>query len=150
MEQLSLFQATHDDCRITKPIRLIECFGGIGAQSKALEVLGIEKEEGRGHTYILTYSFPANSSFHPNYAEGEGQRLRIRKLTPFETGRLMGFQKRDTDALYERGMRDGAIYHFHGDSIVTTCLIAIFGKLLGKDPKAAIEGYVDELRRETL
>lgn len=39
MEQLSLFEATLPQYKITKPIRLIELFGGIGAQAKALERL---------------------------------------------------------------------------------------------------------------
>ena len=40
-EQLSLFSEIYDTYKITKPIRLIELFGGIGAQAKALELLGV-------------------------------------------------------------------------------------------------------------
>lgn len=40
-EQLSLFSEIYDTYKITKPIKLIELFGGIGAQAKALELLGV-------------------------------------------------------------------------------------------------------------
>lgn len=42
-EQMSLFDG-EKDFKIDKPIRLIELFGGIGAQAKALENLGVEFE----------------------------------------------------------------------------------------------------------
>lgn len=56
--------------------------------------------------------------------------LRIRKLTPKEYFRLMGVK----DAEFERVQRhqsDSTLYHLAGDSIVSTCLMAIFGELLG-------------------
>ena len=43
-EQLTLFEYMYPLKRITKPIRLIELFSGIGAQAKALEILGVEFE----------------------------------------------------------------------------------------------------------
>ena len=42
--QLNLFNFDKDKKVITKPIRLIELFSGIGAQSKALEILGVPFE----------------------------------------------------------------------------------------------------------
>ena len=39
MEQLNLFELMYEKYHITHKIRLIELFGGIGSQSKALEVL---------------------------------------------------------------------------------------------------------------
>lgn len=44
IQQLDLFASTNGTYKITKPIRLIECFSGIGAQAKALEILGIPFE----------------------------------------------------------------------------------------------------------
>jgi DNA (cytosine-5)-methyltransferase 1 len=41
MEQLNLFALTKEHYKITKPIRLIELFAGIGAQAKALQNLGV-------------------------------------------------------------------------------------------------------------
>lgn len=44
--QLSLFDTAYP-LKITKPLRLIELFAGIGSQAKALENLGIEFEHYR-------------------------------------------------------------------------------------------------------
>ena len=43
-EQMGLFEATYEPYIINKKIRLIELFAGIGAQSKALELLGADFE----------------------------------------------------------------------------------------------------------
>lgn len=67
--------------------------------------------------------------------------LRIRKLTPCECYKLMGFTQVD----YERCAKiqsNATIYHQAGDSIVVTVLIAIFGKLLGIDYEKVIKEYV--------
>lgn len=40
IEQTSIFDLMHPEFQIDKPIRLIELFGGIGAQSRALELIG--------------------------------------------------------------------------------------------------------------
>lgn len=40
-QQLNLFNFDKEYFKITKPIRLIELFSGIGAQAKALEILGV-------------------------------------------------------------------------------------------------------------
>lgn len=68
--------------------------------------------------------------------------LGIRKLTPKEAMRLMGFQDRDYKAMDSIGMSDMAIYHIAGDSIVVTVLMAIFSRLLGIDYKKKIERYL--------
>ena len=60
--------------------------------------------------------------------------LRIRKLTPRECFRLMGLKDKDIDLIMENQTNSSA-YHLAGDSIVTTCLMAIFGELLGIDWK---------------
>lgn len=44
VQQLNLFNFGKEKKVITKPIRLIELFAGIGAQAKALEVLGVPFE----------------------------------------------------------------------------------------------------------
>ena len=55
--------------------------------------------------------------------------LRIRKLTPLECMRLMGFEDQDYNAMREIGMSDMAIYHMAGDSIVVNVLEAIFKEM---------------------
>lgn len=75
--------------------------------------------------------------------------LRIRKLVPLETMKLMGFERKDEQAMREIGMTDSAIYHCAGDSIITTCLMALFGQMLPiseKELKEKIENYVQTLK----
>ena len=75
--------------------------------------------------------------------------LRIRKLVPLETMKLMGFERKDEQAMREVGMTDSAIYHCAGDSIIVTCLMALFGQMLpisDKDLQQKIEKYVETLK----
>ena len=60
--------------------------------------------------------------------------LRIRKLTERECGRLMGVKDEDITKIMEHQTKQQN-YHLFGDSIVTTCLMAIFGELMGVDYK---------------
>ena len=75
--------------------------------------------------------------------------LRIRKLVPLETIKLMGFERKDEQVMREIGMTDSAIYHCAGDSIIVTCLMALFGQMLPiseNELKAKIENYVETLK----
>ena len=45
--QFSIFNYNHQPLKITKPVRLIELFAGIGSQAKALERLGVDFEHYR-------------------------------------------------------------------------------------------------------
>ena len=65
--------------------------------------------------------------------------LRIRKLTPKECWRLMGFSDSDFNKA-SKELSNSKLYHIAGDSIVSWVLVAIFGKLLGVD-------YRKELRK---
>lgn len=58
--------------------------------------------------------------------------LGIRKLLPKETFRLMGLKDEDIDKIMEH-QTDSSGWHLAGDSIVTTCLMSIFGSLLDID-----------------
>jgi site-specific DNA-cytosine methylase len=77
------------------------------------------------------------------------KKIRIRKLTEQECMRLMGFEKKDCYACKEVGQKKSTIYHQAGDSIVTTCLVGIFGELLGLDYETAINEYTKKLYMET-
>ena len=61
--------------------------------------------------------------------------LRIRKLTPKECLRLMGFTDEDYQVLKDIGLSDSAIYHVAGDSIITTCLVALLNPLVNEQNK---------------
>lgn len=70
---------------------------------------------------------------------------RIRKLTPRECFRLMGVKKDD----YERAAKHQSVssqYHLAGDSIVTACLMAIFGELLSVDYNTKINELTEGIR----
>ena len=94
------------------------------------------------------------TSFQPYYLaprkEGDKMNLRIRKLVPIETIKLMGFERKDEQAMREQGMSDMAVYHCAGDSIVTTCLMAIFGQMLltEEETQKKINDYVERLVKE--
>jgi site-specific DNA-cytosine methylase len=66
------------------------------------------------------------------------QNLRIRKLTPRECWRLMGF----SDELFDKAQAvnsNSQLYKQAGNSIVTTVLMAIFGELLDVDWQEKVE-----------
>lgn len=89
----------------------------------------------------LSLTIPTGNT--PKVAEGE--HLSVRKLTPLETMRLMGFGKQDYKSMREINMSDMAIYHMAGDSIVVCVLIAIFYPLLFNDNnyKEIIKNYIE-------
>ena len=70
--------------------------------------------------------------------------LRIRKLTPKECYRLMGVKDEDFKKV-NKNQLDSSLYHLAGDSIVTTCLMAIFGELLSVDYKTKINDLVNHI-----
>lgn len=71
----------------------------------------------------------ANESFNPYYKVEEKQKLRIRKLTPKECWRLMGFDDEDFEKAKEVNS-DSQLYKQAGNSIVVNVLEAIFKELL--------------------
>lgn len=72
---------------------------------------------------------------------------RVRKLTERECGRLMGVKDEDIDRIAKNTSRS-AQYHCYGDSIVTTCLMAIFGKMCDVDYKTKIGELTKNLTGE--
>lgn len=59
----------------------------------------------------------------------ELQRLRIRKLTPRECFRLMGFKDADFDRLKAGNFKDGQLYKMAGNSIVVDVLESLFSEI---------------------
>ena len=93
------------------------------------------------------------SVFQPNYlththTQESKMELRIRKLVPLETLKLMGFERKDEQAMREIGMTDSAIYHCAGDALVTTLAALLFATMLPMGEDAArekVEKYIDSL-----
>lgn len=55
--------------------------------------------------------------------------MRIRKLTPRETGRLMGLNDEEIDTMFNAGLSNSAMYKLHGNSIVVDVMVALFDKM---------------------
>ena len=68
-------------------------------------------------------------------------KYRIRKLTPTECWRLMGFTDEDCNRAAEY-VSPSSLYKQAGNSIVTNCLIAIFYSLFYKDNSDAYSKYL--------
>lgn len=74
--------------------------------------------------------------------------MRVRKLTPRECFRLMGVKDED----YERVAKNqskSSLYHCAGDSIVTSCLMSIFGELFDADWKNKIKLLLEDMKNES-
>lgn len=83
------------------------------------------------------------TSFNPYYCREREREMEIRKITPRESFRLMGFDDKAYDRVKDL-LTDNQIYHLAGDSIVTTCLMGIFGEMLGIDYQTKIKEYVEK------
>ena len=64
-----------------------------------------------------------------NDANGVVENLRIRKLTPKECFRLMGFDDKDVDVLVENKISNTQLYKMAGNSIVVNVLEHLFSEL---------------------
>ena len=74
------------------------------------------------------------------------ENYRIRKLTERECFRLMGVKQEDFEK-FAKNQSTSSCYHLAGDSIVTTCLMAIFGELFNFDYQEKINELVEELKQ---
>lgn len=70
--------------------------------------------------------------------------MQVRRLTALECYKAMGFEQKDYDKV--KYQTDTTTYHQAGDSICTTVLCAIFGKLFDLDYETIINDYVDSLK----
>ena len=79
---------------------------------------------------------------NPYYATNTEQSLRIRKLTPKECWRLMGFDDCDVEKA-AKVCSNSQLYKQAGNSIVVNVLMAIFKQLFV--PKQTMSEWLDEL-----
>lgn len=68
-----------------------------------------------------------------------------RVLTPKECFRLMGVRDIDFDKIAKNQSRS-SLYHLAGDSIITNCLMAIFGELFEVDWRSKIQELVKTIK----
>ena len=97
---------------------------------------------------ITTRVSDSNNTFIANKEQTLKNELRIRKLTPLECIKLMGFERKDYESLVEYGLSDSAIYHCAGDSIVATVLVGLFGTMTNKDYEQIIKDYVERIAND--
>ena len=141
-----------------------DCLGVITQMQDEIKVIGgIGEKKSNGGTqfynqdriYDNKIATAIPTSFQPYYLtnrerESDRMSLRIRKLVPVETMKLMGFERKDEQAMRNANMGDMAIFHCSGDSIVTTCLMALFGQMLltEEETQKKINDYVERLVTE--
>lgn len=117
------------------------------AQQAVVEPIAYDEQNGyaRKDGTVGTLTTDGNSPKHnnrivePNY--------RIRKLTERECFRLMGVKSEDFEKI-AKNQSMSSLYHLAGDSIVTACLMAIFGLLLEVDYKKKIAELTEELKEK--
>lgn len=71
--------------------------------------------------------------------------MRIRKLTPYETGMLMDLRREEVQKMYDAGLSNSAIYKLHGNSITCNTLYYIFKKLFIDTTPEAQQGQPVQL-----
>lgn len=123
--------------------------GGGNLDPKILEPLALDEQNGyaRQDGCVGTLTTDGSSPKHNNRIIEPAPLYRIRKLTERECFRLMGVKEEDFDRV-AKNQSTSSCYHLAGDSIVTACLMAIFGLLLEVDYKQKITELTEELKEK--
>lgn len=100
-----------------------ELYDGIDISSRMESHRGTVQ---KGLAQTLTCEGGNNVGVVVNAEREREQSLCIRKLTPAECLKLMGFTNEDYESLVKAGLSDSAIYKVAGDGLITT----IFGSLI--------------------
>ena len=112
--QISLFEMVYEPYKITKPIRLIELFGGIGSQAKALENLNANFEHYRLIEFdkypIASYNAIHGTNFEPkDITKIKAEDLGIVETDKYEYIMTYSFPCQDLSlAGKQRGMAKGS------------------------------------------
>lgn len=87
IQQLNLFNFGKEHFKITKPIRLIELFSGIGAQAKALEILGVPFEHYKTCEWAVP-SIKAYNAIHIKDFQDYSKNLTKQQLIEYLQGNI--------------------------------------------------------------
>ena len=112
--------------------------GGIGEKKSN----GGTQHYQQNRIYDDTLATSVLTERNPYYAVPKEQSLRIRKLTPKECWRLMGFDDEDFHKA-EKVCSNSQLYKQAGNSIVVNVLMAIFKELFV--PQKSISNWLDDL-----
>lgn len=116
--------------------------------SQGIVVLGNRYESGHEAGRIV-----GDGGVSPTVKENHGtvtsvqHNYRIRKLTERECFKLMGVKQKDFERV-ARHQPQSSLYHLAGDSIVTTCLVALFGEMFDVDYKQKINEVVEDITND--
>ena len=111
----------------------IHTCGGGNLEPKVIIGVGEKKSNGgtqwyqQDRVYDNELAISVTTSFNPFYKDNA---YRIRKLTPKECWRLMGFEDTDIENAIAIGMSNAQLYKQAGNSIVVNVLMAIFRQML--------------------
>ena len=89
----------------------------------------------------ISKDFPENA----NVAKLNLVPYRVRKLTEKECFRLQGVKDEDFTKV-RKNQSKSSCYHLAGDSIATTCLMALFGEMLEIDWRSKVNDLAEELQ----
>ena len=90
----------------------------------------------------IAYEYAKNSA---KFENDTTKNFRIRKLTPKECWRLMGVKDEDFEKV-AKNQSNSSLYHLAGDSIITTCLMGLFGQMLDVDWEEKVKETLGELK----
>jgi len=113
MNQISFDEMLYSKYQITKPIRLIELFAGVGSQSMALRNLGVEFEHYKMVEFdkypVASYNAIHNTNFEPSdITKVSGKELNIVDTNIYEYIMTYSFPCQDLSiAGLQRGMKKG-------------------------------------------
>ena len=99
------------------------------AEAQAYDSINLEQPNSKTRRGRVGKQVAQTLNTAPQQAVVESS-LRIRKLTPKECFRLMGFDDADIDVLIENGVSNTQLYKQAGNSIVVNVLEAIFDNLV--------------------
>lgn len=115
--------------------RALKAGGGSGNIPKVIEPVNTESD-GTCRTIESQYYKSSKSNFERNStfgATGVTNGIAIRKLTPKECFRLMGFDDADVDLLSKNGISNTQLYKMAGNSIVVNVLEFLFCQIFDND-----------------
>ena len=124
--------------------------GGGQREVKIVEPLALDEQNGyiRQDGTVGTIVTDGSSPKHNNRVVEPMPNMRVRKLTTRECFRLMGVKDEDYERVAENQSKS-SLYHCAGDSIVTSCLMSIFGELFDADWKNKIKLLLEEMKNES-
>lgn len=127
-------------------------FCGGGGQQPKIIVVGNSVKSGHAAGNVVD-----DKGIAPTVMENHGtvtkvvapgrRKVRVRKLTEKECWRLMAVKDEDY-CLVARHQSSSSMYHLAGDSIVTTCNMAIFGELFGIEWRSKVRALVEALKEK--